>query len=127
MNRPQPAVTAGAPLASETPPLRWPAEAIWKAVAPLLPGFTVEVLPQIASTNTELMRRARLGQSEPVLLVAEQQLAGRGRLGRQWQSRVGDSLTFSLGLRLGPPDWSGLSLAVGVCLAEALHPRIRLK
>ena len=120
-------VTAGAPFASEMPPLRWPAEAIWEAVAPLLPGFTVEVLPQIASTNPELMRRARLGQSEPVLLVAEQQLAGRGRLGRQWQSRVGDSLTFSLGLRLGPPDWSGLSLAVGVCLAEALHPRIRLK
>ena len=103
------------------------AEAIWLAVAPLLPGFTVEVLPQIDSTNTELMRRARLGQTEPVLLVAQQQSAGRGRMGRQWQSRVGDSLTFSLGLRLAPPDWSGLSLAVGVGLAEALHPRIHLK
>jgi len=35
------------------------AEAIWQAVVPTLPGFTVEVLPQIDSTNTELMRRAR--------------------------------------------------------------------
>ena len=107
--------------------MRWPAEAIWEAVAPLLPGFTVEVLPQIDSTNSELMRRARLGQTEPVLLVAEQQTAGRGRLGRQWQSQAGDSLTFSLGLLLAPGDWAGLSLAVGVCLAEALHRDIRLK
>ena len=67
-------------------PIRWPAEAIWEAVAPDLPGFTVEILPQIDSTNTELMRRARAGQLAPVLLVAEQQTAGRGRLGRQWFS-----------------------------------------
>ena len=43
-------------------PLRWPAEAIWEAVVPQLPGFTVEVLPTVDSTNTELMRRARAGQ-----------------------------------------------------------------
>jgi BirA family biotin operon repressor/biotin-[acetyl-CoA-carboxylase] ligase len=107
--------------------MNFPAEAIWEAVAPILPGFTVEVLPQLDSTNSELMRRARLGQTEPVLLVAEQQTAGRGRLGRQWQSQAGASLTFSLGLLLAPADWAGLSLAVGVCLAEALHPDIRLK
>ena len=103
------------------------AELVWQAIAPILPGFTVEVLPQVDSTNSELMRRARLGQTEPLLLVAEQQTAGRGRLGRQWQSRAGDSLTFSLGLLLAPADWAGLSLAVGVCLADALHPDIRLK
>ena len=107
--------------------MNFPAEAIWEAVEPLLPGFTVEVLPQVDSTNSELMRRARLGQTEPVLLVAEQQTAGRGRLGRQWRSQAGESLTFSLGLQLVPSDWAGLSLAVGVCLAEALHPDIRLK
>jgi len=66
--------------------IRWPAEAIWEAVVPDLPGFSVEILPQIDSTNTELMRRARAGRLEPVLLVAEQQTAGRGRLGRQWLS-----------------------------------------
>lgn len=107
--------------------MSWPAEAIWEAVSPLLPGFTVEVLPELDSTNTELMRRARAGQLEPVLLVAERQTAGRGRLGRQWHSGVGDALTFSLGLPLAPADWSGLSLAVGVAVAEALHPDIRLK
>ena len=147
-------------------PVRWPCEAIWEAVAPVLPGFTVEVLPQVDSTNTELMRRARSGRLEPVLLVAEQQTAGRGRLGRQWLSggsaahavasvkgqgfaagppqgetapsggsaahavaSVGamSSLTFSLGLTLAPVDWSGLSLAVGLSVAQSLHSDIRLK
>ena len=103
-------------------PIRWPAEAVWEAVSPLLPGFTVEVLPSIDSTNTELMRRARAGLCEPTLLVAEQQTAGRGRLGRVWQSDVGASLMMSLGLPLAPKDWSGLSLAVGVSVAESLQP-----
>ena len=108
-------------------PIRWPAEALWEAVVPTLPGFTVEVLPEIDSTNTELMRRfkGRPGAAprpEPLLLVAEQQSAGRGRLGRSWQSRRADSLTFSLGLPLQPADWSGLSLAVGISVADSLDP-----
>ena len=114
-------------------PVRWPSEDIWEAVAPMLPGFTVEVLPEIDSTNSELMRRARAGRLEPVLLVTEQQTAGRGRLGRQWVSGASSScrepmaLTFSLGLSLAPADWSGLSLAVGLSVAQSLHADIRLK
>lgn len=114
---------------SAASPVQWSAEAIWEAVAPLLPGFTVEVLPELDSTNSELMRRAHAGQLEPVLLVAERQTAGRGRLGRQWRSDGGPgaSLTFSLGLVLSPADWSGLSLAVGLSLVQSLHPDLRLK
>lgn len=103
------------------------AEGIWQAVVPQLPGFTVEVLPSIDSTNTELMRRARNGLADPVLLAAEQQTAGRGRLGKGWHSKADQSLTFSLALPLAPADWSGLSLAVGVSLAESLHPELMLK
>ena len=110
-----------------TAPTRWQAEAIWEQVWPLLPGFTIEVLPEIDSSNTELMRRARQGLTEPTLLVAESQTAGRGRMGRVWQSQPGDSLTFSLSLPFAPRDWSGLSLAVGLSLAESLHPGIQLK
>jgi BirA family transcriptional regulator, biotin operon repressor / biotin---[acetyl-CoA-carboxylase] ligase len=105
----------------------WPAKAIREAIAPVLPRFTVEVLPEIDSTNSELMRRARTVSLQPVLLVAERQTAGRGRMGRSWLAGAGESLTFSLGLPLAPADWSGLSLAVGVSLAESLHPRIQLK
>jgi BirA family biotin operon repressor/biotin-[acetyl-CoA-carboxylase] ligase len=110
--------------------IRWPAEAIWEQVVPLLPGFTVEILPQLGSTNTELMRRARAGQLEPTLLVAERQTAGRGRLGRDWQSDTEKglaTLTFSLGLVLRPADWSGLSLAVGLAVVQSLHADLKLK
>lgn len=105
-------------------PMRWPAEALWQAVSPLLEGFSVEILPEVDSTSTELMRRARAGRCEPILLVTEQQTAGRGRLGRQWVSQIGDSLTFSLGLPMAPAEWSGLSLAVGVSLAQSLQPHL---
>ena len=101
-------------------PIHWPLEAIWQAVEPLLPSFTCEVLPLVDSTNTELMRRFKVGRPEPTLLVAEQQSTGRGRLGRQWHGQRGDSLMFSLGLALSPVDWSGLSLAVGISLADSL-------
>lgn len=101
--------------------MAWPAEDLWLALQPLLPHFTVEVLPQVDSTNTELMRRARAGQTEPTLLITEQQTQGRGRLGRPWSNAPGDSLMVSLGLMLAPQDWSGLSLAVGMAVVEALH------
>lgn len=109
--------------------IHWPSEAIWEAVSPHLPSFTVEVLPELGSTNTELMRRFRLGQTDPVLLVAERQTSGRGRLGRQWHSDLDktDSLTFSVGMVLAPQDWSGLSLAAGLSVAQSLHPAIGLK
>lgn len=126
-------------------PIHWPAEAIWEAVAPRIPDFTVEILPELDSTNSELMRRAREGRLEPTLLVAQRQTAGRGRLGRDWHSEGApaqgqapatptptptpalSALTFSLGLPLSVAGWSGLSLAVGVCVARNLHPDVRLK
>lgn len=116
------------------------AETIWQAVMalglPSLAGFGVEILPEIDSTNSELMRRARAGRTEPTLLVAQQQSAGRGRLGRAWHSGASGSpsglpgaaqpdspsLTFSLGLLLAPQAWDGLSLAVGTSVADSLQP-----
>lgn len=104
-------------------PLRWPLEALWEALAPRLPGFTAELLARVDSTNSECMRRLRAGQAEPLLLVAQQQTAGRGRMGRTWQSLPdGAALTFSLALPLAPQGWSGLSLAVGLAVAQALQP-----
>ena len=107
--------------------IAWPLEAIRAAAGLLLPGLAVEAVAEIDSTNTELMRRARGGHAQPVLLVAGHQTAGRGRLGRAWQGTAGDALTFSLGLPLAPADWSGLSLAVGVSIAEQLGTAVQLK
>lgn len=102
-------------------PTHWGAEDLWLKVAPQLPGFTIEILPEIDSTNTELMRRARAGQTEPALLIAESQTAGRGRMGRAWVNQPGDCLMYSLGLMLNPLDWSGLSLVVGLSVAQSLQ------
>lgn len=64
----------------------------------------------------------RTGDTQPCLLVAEHQTIGRGRQGRVWHSAAGASLTFSISLPLAPRDWCGLSLAIGVALADALDP-----
>ena len=80
----------------------------------------LDELPASSGLPTPLGRRN--DDTQPCLLVAEQQHGGRGRMGRVWQSGVGHSLTFSLALPLRPPSWSGLSLAVGVALAEAVDP-----
>jgi BirA family transcriptional regulator, biotin operon repressor / biotin---[acetyl-CoA-carboxylase] ligase len=87
------------------------------------PGLIVDVQPSVSSTNTQLLEACRAGLASlqhPTLLVAEQQHAGRGRQGRVWTSVPGASLTCSLAWPLRRPDFSGLSLAVGVALAEAL-------
>jgi BirA family biotin operon repressor/biotin-[acetyl-CoA-carboxylase] ligase len=103
----------------------------------LLPGIAIEVLAHAESTNTVLLDRVRgdhaRGASasygrrahdlEPCLLVAEHQTQGRGRMGRSWQSGSRGSLTFSLGMPLDLNDWSGLSLAVGTAIADALDPQ----
>jgi BirA family transcriptional regulator, biotin operon repressor / biotin---[acetyl-CoA-carboxylase] ligase len=121
--------------------LHWQADALWQQLLPQLPGLSVEVLAQVESTNTLLLERARAGSgrrqddAQPCLVVAEHQTLGRGRQARAWHAAPRASLTFSLGLPLEPRDWSGLSLAVGVALADALdapepgraEPRIVLK
>jgi BirA family biotin operon repressor/biotin-[acetyl-CoA-carboxylase] ligase len=117
---------------------RWGTESLWHQLEPLLPGLSIEVVARTDSTNTQLIERARMhmhrngdgpsgqgrraGDTQPCLLVAEHQTGGRGREGRQWRSAPGPSLTFSLALPIRRADWSGLSLAVGVALAEALDP-----
>ena len=111
-------MTPAVPTDAQLQPLR-------DALATAWPGLALEWREEVDSTNVELMRRARTGDASAVLLVAQRQTAGKGRLGRAWQSAqaVQDpaaSLTFSLGLPLAPRDWSGLSLAVGVSVAESL-------
>jgi BirA family biotin operon repressor/biotin-[acetyl-CoA-carboxylase] ligase len=84
-------------------------------------GVAVEVVPETGSTNADLLARApRL--AAPLLLIAEHQTAGRGRAGRSWLSSSENSLTFSLAWKFdgGPQRLSGLPLAVGVALGDAL-------
>ncbi|HEX7437169.1 MAG TPA: biotin--[acetyl-CoA-carboxylase] ligase [Caldimonas sp.] len=99
----------------------WNAEALRSQLETLWPGIGIEIVGETGSTNTDLVDRTRAASAfAPSLRVAELQSAGRGRQGRPWLSERGASLTFSLAVPLAAADWSGLSLAVGVALAEAL-------
>lgn len=85
--------------------------------------FDVDALAECDSTSSELLRRAERGAPAGSVIVADQQMAGRGRRGRQWLSAPAASLTFSLLWRFEgtAAHLSGLSLAIGVGLARALE------
>ena len=84
--------------------------------------FTLDVRDTVDSTNSRLLERAAAGAPGGMVLAAEWQSGGRGRLGRAWHAGVGEALTFSLLWRStrGAGALSGLTLAVGVALARAL-------
>lgn len=88
--------------------------------SPVTTPGQLDSMPAVDDLPTPHGRRH--DDTHPSLLVAEVQTSGRGRQGRGWLSSSGRSLTFSLGLALNPPSWGGLSLAVGVALADALEP-----
>jgi BirA family biotin operon repressor/biotin-[acetyl-CoA-carboxylase] ligase len=85
--------------------------------------FTLALAEQIDSSNTQLMTRAAQGAPHGLVLAAERQTAGRGRLGRRWQMRLGAGLTFSLLWRFerGLSGLAGLSLVVGIAMVRALR------
>src|ERR1700691_2410175 len=84
----------------------------------------VEVLASTGSTNADLLARAGAGAPEGVVLAAEEETAGRGRLGRSWVSPPRAALTFSLLVRPDtvPPARRGwLPLLAGVSVASAVR------
>jgi len=95
--------------------------------AVLTPGrlwSRLDVLAQTGSTNDDLLAAARAGAAEGAVLAAEHQTRGRGRQGRQWVSRTGSALIFSVLLRpasVPPADRGWLPLLTGVAVARALR------
>lgn len=92
-------------------------------LAALAPELDVEVLETATSTNAVAAERARAGAPEGLVVVAEHQTAGRGRLDRTWETPPRSSLTFSLVLRPEVPaaDWPWLPLLTGHVVAKALR------
>ena len=63
--------------------------------------FSIKKFQRLASTNTTARQHAEKGAEEGLVIVADYQTQGRGRLGRKWVSSPGDDLLFSVLLR--PP------------------------
>lgn len=81
----------------------------------------VEVLDEAGSTNALVAERVRAGDAEGLVVVAEHQVAGRGRLDRTWVTPSRSSLTFSVLLRPHVPArrWPWIPLLGGYAVARA--------
>lgn len=80
-------------------------------------GWRVEVVASTGSTNADVADRARAGEPPGLVLVAEEQTAGRGRLDRRWESPPRAGLLFSALLTAEPSPWVPLLAGVAVCRA----------
>jgi BirA family biotin operon repressor/biotin-[acetyl-CoA-carboxylase] ligase len=83
----------------------------------------VDVVTVTTSTNADVAALARAGEPAGLVLVAEEQTAGRGRLDRRWNSPPRSGLLLSVLLRPRPPTstWPMLPFVTGVAVVEALR------
>jgi BirA family biotin operon repressor/biotin-[acetyl-CoA-carboxylase] ligase len=83
----------------------------------------IRIFDEVGSTNTELMEAARAGAPEGVVMVADHQRAGRGRLGRTWSAAPGTSLLVSVLLRPSLPadEVPLVNTAAGLAAADAVQ------
>jgi BirA family biotin operon repressor/biotin-[acetyl-CoA-carboxylase] ligase len=109
------------------------AEAIAQARRTVRLGHPVIVFERVGSTNDVAHRQALSGAPEGLLVVADEQTSGRGRMGRSWWAPKGQSLLFSILLRpaLSSEDAGQLMMCLGLGTAEAidvatgLHPTLK--
>ncbi len=89
------------------------------------PWRQVRVVARTASTNADLRGVAATGSEDGLVLVAEEQTSGRGRLDRAWTAPARSGLTFSVLLRPGDEvpgsRWAWLPLLTGVAVARAVR------
>jgi BirA family transcriptional regulator, biotin operon repressor / biotin---[acetyl-CoA-carboxylase] ligase len=97
-------------------------------------GHPIYLFHTIGSTNDEAKRLADSGAPEGLLVVAEEQTAGRGRTGRTWITPLGQALAISLILRpanLPLEQATRLTMLAGVAVCQAveqacaLHPQLK--
>jgi BirA family biotin operon repressor/biotin-[acetyl-CoA-carboxylase] ligase len=84
---------------------------------------TIVRLAEVDSTNRYLLDEARGGASDGLVVVADRQTAGRGRLGRSWESGSGSSLLVSVLLRTEghPVDRHVPVMTAAVAMADAVE------
>ncbi|MEI6562616.1 MAG: biotin--[acetyl-CoA-carboxylase] ligase [Verrucomicrobiota bacterium] len=99
-----------------------------EAIQALLPasrriGREIVVLEETGSTNDVAAQLGRAGVADGLVIFAERQTAGRGRLGRKWESAAQKGLWFSLLLRpaFALADWSRLTTWAAVGIARGLE------
>lgn len=92
-------------------------------------GRDIRVFQETTSTNDVIEKLARDGVKEGVVVMAESQTKGRGRLGRKWLSPTRKGLWFSVLLRpaLRPQEATQLTVASATALRRAIASSTGLK
>ena len=86
-------------------------------------GWDVRVVERVGSTNDALLEAGRQGAAEGVVMVADVQTAGRGRLDRRWEAPPGSCLLMSLLFRPPEPFTASaprVTMACGLALVDAI-------
>lgn len=96
-------------------------EGVQSYLAEMPVGHHILYLPEVTSTMDVARQQADSGAGEGLVVVAEEQTAGRGRFGRAWVSLAGQNLAFSV--LLYPNRWafSRLSVAAAVAVSRAIR------
>ncbi len=104
-------------------------QALRKGLRTQLFGNKIYTFDTIDSTNNCARALAGCWAEEGTIIIAEQQTAGRGRLGRVWQANPNENLTFSIILRpsVTPDRLNILPLFVAVAIAAAVEKTTGLK
>ncbi len=93
-------------------------------------GREIDVMRSVDSTNEEIKRRAAAGAASGLIVAADGQTGGKGRLGRVWKSDSG-GIYFTILIRpeLSPSEISAITLAAGyaVCLAVREYTELDAK
>lgn len=86
-------------------------------------GCELEVLPTVGSTNDYLKARGADGCKSGAVAAAREQVSGKGRLGRSWQSQRDENVMFSVLLRpqMAPPDAAVITPLTGLAVCKALR------
>lgn len=92
-------------------------------------GRDIRVFQETTSTSDVLEKLARDGVREGMVIFAESQTRGRGRLGRSWVSPPGKGLWFSVLLRppLRPQGVTRITVAAAVAVARAIRAELPLQ
>jgi len=104
--------------------------AAWTDYLEAKTGFKVEVYRRTASTQDAMRRliQSRRQEADGALIVADEQEAGRGRLGRRWFAPAGSAVLMSIRVvRQDLPAMELMSLAVAVGVCQAIDARVQIK
>lgn len=88
------------------------------------PWTAVEVVETTRSTNADLIERSSAASIDGLILIAENQTAGRGRNGRSWRGVPRAQITMSMGIAvadLPPRAWGWVPLVTGLAVVDAVR------